>query len=198
MPKSESKRLLERQDEELVKLIQQGDNEAFEILFKRYEGLIYKLCYKFMTDYNIAQMYFDDLVDIAMFGLIKGTKDYVVDEEKSFLNYWWSIVDRHHMTFLSKLIDSKTTCYDPRIIEKTLSTMNSLQSSSANNLGLSIFDILNEYSKVFSTDELNFLKHMYSGFEPLEIAEFFSWSKAKIYRLRRKAIRKLNKINKSN
>ena len=53
-------------------------------------------------------------------------------------------------------------------------------------------------NKELSSNEKIFLTYTLLGFKPLEIAEFNGWNRAKMYRIKAKAMGKLNKIFKSN
>ena len=198
MLKSNEKILLERADEELVKLIQEGNKEALEALYIRYKGLIYELTYKYMLENNIAQMYLDDLIDVAVEALFTAADKYIVGQDKSFLNFWWAVVDRRQVTFLQETIDTHVLCYDPHFIENAGSLLSDSQAEVVDEIGISIFEIIKNNEHRFSQMERCFLEYYILGYKPLEIAEFFSWDRSKLYRVKRKALDKLNKIIKSN
>ena len=188
MHKSDEKRLLERQDEELVKLIQEGKQEALETLFNRYKGFIYEVSLTFMIENHIAQMYFDDLMEVAIDCLLIACQDFLVDQGKSFLNYWWGITDKRLMTFLQRIIDLRQVTYDRNIFPD-------LPDSNAEQI---VYESFKKYHDRFTTEEKCLLEYLHLGYKPLEIAEFFSWNKSKLYRIKKKALDKLNKIIKSN
>ena len=197
--KSTEKILLERQDEELVKLIQEGNKEALEVLYIRYKGLIYESSYCYMIENHVAQMYLDDLVDVAVDALFIAVKDFVVGENKSFLNYWWLIANRRQTTFLQKTIDAKVLYYDPHIIENaSVASLSDSQTETNNDMNTAFIKIISNNASAFSQNERCFLEYYILGYKPLEIAEFFSWNKSKLYRIKKKAMDKLNKIIKSN
>ena len=198
MPRSYEKELLVRGDEELVILIQQGDEKAFETLFYRYKGLIYEVSYRFMLDYIVAQMYFDDLIDVAIDGLFIATREFTINKDMSFLNYWWSIVERHQLTFLNKIIDSRIIYCQPSVIENTGVSLSDSEIRNLQGLESSIYDRITKNYNLFSQEEMLYLEHYLLGYKPLEIAEFLSWNKSKLYRIRKKSMDKLNKIFKSN
>ena len=144
-------------------------------------------------------MYFDDLIDIATESFIKATYDYQIDNDNSFLNYWWVITDRQQTSFLRKVIETKVTYYDSIAIdsnefhifdyEKYVDTIN---------LGTTFEEILNTNKSLFTEDEFTYLNLFLSGYKPLEIADMCSWKRNKVYRVKNIALRKLNKIIKSN
>ncbi len=193
-----NKLLLERQDEELVKQIQNGDRQALEVLYARYYGLIYEISYKFMFEYNVAQMYFDDLVDTAIDGLLIATKKFMPDKDNSFLNFWWAIVDRRHMTFLQKIIQTRMSPYDPYECDNLSNELSDSNLETHLGVGVSLLETIHKEINAFSREEKIFLEYYILGYKPLEIAEFFSWNRQKLYRIKKKAMDKLNKIIKSN
>ena len=144
-------------------------------------------------------MYFDDLIDIATESFIKATYDYQIDNDNSFLNYWWVITDRQQTSFLRKVKETKVTYYDSIAIdsnefhifdyEKYVDTIN---------LGTTFEEILNTNKSLFTEDEFTYLNLFLSGYKPLEIADMCSWKRNKVYRVKNIALRKLNKIIKSN
>ena len=197
--KSTEKILLERQDEELVKLIQEGNQEALECLYIRYKGLIYEASFQYLIENNIAQMYLDDLIDVATECLFIAIKQFTVGEDGSFLNTWWMITNRHQTKFLKKTIESRVSYYDPLIIENVgTSQLSDSHIDISRGVDISIIDRINKYAELFTLDERCFLEYYILGYKPLEIAEFFTWGKSKLYRVKKKAMLKLNKIIKSN
>lgn len=199
MKKSTEKILLEKQDEELVKLIQEGDKVAIETLYLRYKGLIYEVSYKYMKEHGVAQMYLDDLVDIATDGLFFAIKQFTVGQDNSFLNLWWAVVEKRHTTFLQKTINSRIVFFDPVVIENAeKSILSDSQKSACAGLSASIIEIIHKNAGRFSDDERCFLELYILGYKPLEIAEQFSWERNKLYRIKKKAMNKLNMIIKSN
>ena len=198
MAKSTAKILLERQDEELVKLIQEGNKEALEVLYIKYKGLIYESSYCYMIENHVAQMYLDDLVDVAIEALFIATRDFVVGDNNCFLNYWWLIANRRQATFLQKTIDAKVLYYDPYVIENaSIASLSDSRIETNNDMNTAFVKIITNHASEFSQEERCFLEYFILGYKPLEIAEFFSWNKSKLYRIKRKAMDKLNRIIKS-
>ena len=183
---SEEKSLLLKQDEDLVYLIRNGDQDALAQLYLRYRGLMYKVSFQFMTDKNLAQMHFVDLYDISLDSLYIACNEYDPNIGKSFINFWWSIVERRHMTYLQDLMEK-------RLEEQT----EEVENKSGTQMISEAIDIIKN-NENFSSNEKIFLTYRIFGFKPLEIAEIHNWSKAKLYRIKAKATAKLNKIFKSN
>ena len=199
MQKSTEKILLERQDEELVKLIQEGNKEALEALYIRYQGLIYEVSYKYMLENGVAQMYLDDLVDVAIDGLFKAIETFTVGRDSSFLNLWWIIVERRQATFLQKTIETRVAYFDPLVIENCeISFLSDSHVDNSRSVDTSILDRIRKHADEFTQNERCYLEYFILGYKPLEIAEFFSWNRSRMYRIKKKAMDKLNKIIKSN
>ena len=199
MYKKNDRVVLEREDEDLIKLIRDGNKLAYDALYRRYKGFIYDVSYRFMVANKIAQMYLDDLIDVATECLIDSIKNYTIGEQYSFLNYWWAITEKNHMRFLKKIIDSRTFVYDPYLMETNeVLLFDSSAFSSTDFLALSLLEIIEQHKELFGEDEMIFIQLFLQGYKPLEIAEKLSWNKPKVYRTKKNAMLKLNKIIKSN
>ena len=109
--------LLEQQDEELIVLIQKGSITAIEKLYEIYKGLIYNVSISYLKDNKIAQMYLDDLIDIATDTLLRCSQKYVIDPNNSFLNYWWGVTKNQFSSFLRKMANSGIVYFDPILVE---------------------------------------------------------------------------------
>ena len=109
--------LLEQRDEELIALIQKGSITAVERLYGVYKGLIYNISITFLKENGLAQMYLDDLVDIATDALLRCSQKYVICEDNSFLNYWWSVTNNQFASFLRKTINTGVVYFDPYLVE---------------------------------------------------------------------------------
>lgn len=184
---TEKKSLLKQKDEELVELIQKGNKEALSELFTKYIGLIYKVSFQFMVDKEIAQMYFENLYDIALDGLYIACRDYRKSVGTPFINFWWSIVERRHLTYWQELSSIKNIAEQSDDIDRI----------GNGQLISNAIEIIAEH-KDFTVDEKIFLTSTLLGFKPLEIAEQNGWNRPKLYRTKSKAMDKLNKIFKSN
>ena len=199
MDKSTEKILLERQDEELIILIKEGSRESLATLYQRYKGLIYEISYKYMFEHDIAQMYLDDLVDVATESLFLAIDKFEVGQEKSFLNFWWAITERGQTRFLQETIEKSVSFYDPKIIENTaISGLLDSRIDMGFDIGISFLETIHKNINFFTQNERIFLEYFILGYKPLEIATFFSWSRPTLYRIKKKAIDKLNMIIKSN
>ena len=178
--------MLIKQDEDLVYLIRDGNQDALAQLYLRYRGLMYKVSFQFMTDKKLAQMHFVYLYDIALDSLYIACNEYNPSVGKPFINFWWSIVERHHMTYFQELAKKRTE----ESVEEVENKSNTQKISEA-------VEII-ENNENFSLNEKIFLTCSLFGFKPLEIAKIHNWSRAKLYRIKAKATSKLNKIFKSN
>ena len=134
----------------------------------------------------MAQMHFVYLYDIALDGLYVACREYRTDMGKPFINYWWAIVERRHMSYLQDVSEHKFEDIYGDIDRKSDSQIVS-----------EAVDIIKNHNS-FSLDEKIYLTYSLLGFKPLEIAEFNDWNRAKLYRIKAKVMAKLNKIFKSN
>ena len=151
-----------------------------------------------MIDKNIPQSYFDDLIDIGIECLFVALKDFRVGEDNSFLNYWWKIVERRQLTFVQDIFESRILYFDPFYLDNTGHLLMDVPNKSEHLASENILRIIHKNEEHFSQDERNFLEYYILGYKPLEIAEFFSWNKSRLYRTKKRAMDKLNKIIKSN
>ena len=191
--------LLEQRDEELIALIQKGSITAVERLYEVYKGLIYNISITFLKENGLAQMYLDDLVDIATDALLRCSQKYVICEDNSFLNYWWSVTNNQFASFLRKTINTGVVYFDPYLVEASeICLFDSNKSVSMKNNDNSYKEFMRHNRQRFTVDERAFLDYYMQGLKPLEIAEILSWNKSKLYRIKKSAMNKLNKIIKSN
>jgi RNA polymerase primary sigma factor len=73
-------------NEQLCLRYQSGDKESIGSLFKKNEGYINKIAYRYEKYYN-QQLAFDDLKEEAVFGLIKAAEKYDHTKDFLFLTY---------------------------------------------------------------------------------------------------------------
>ena len=199
LKKASDRELLEQQDEELIMLIQKGSITAVEKLYDIYKGLIYNAALNFMNENGLAQMYLDDLVDVATDTLLRCSQKYIVDEKNSFLNYWWGVTHNQFNSFLRKTVNSGIVYFDPFLVETSeVCLCDSTRPALSRNADFSFREIIRHNKEIFTVNESIFVKYFLDGLKPLEIAQMMSWNKAKLYRIKKSAMNKLNKIIKSN
>lgn len=77
-------------EEEILAAAQQGDEEAMELLLKRYQGLMSYICDK----YYLRDGERDDLMQEAMIGFVQSVKSYRPDSGKQFKNFAYLCIKR--------------------------------------------------------------------------------------------------------
>ncbi len=78
-------------NEELVKLYQEGNKQAFNSLIEQNRGIIRKIANKFYEPGNIYDL--DDLIQAGNIGIFKAAKNYKLDASKAkFTTYAFSII----------------------------------------------------------------------------------------------------------
>lgn len=192
--KSINKILLERQDEEYVKLIKEGDKDALEALYNRYKGLMYRLAFQFMIDHNLPNMHLVYLYDVVFDAFSDAIRDYAIGSKKSFLNFWWAIAVLRQKSYLRDLSKSLEMSVDPTEIDFPAVETN----SDTITLKTELLKRVIKQANFLTPDEESLLKYLLLGFKTSEAAEFLNWSEAKAYRVKKKLFKKLNKIIKSN
>ena len=199
MKKTSDRTLLEQQDEELISMVQKGSIVAIEKLYESYKGLIYTVSITFLKENGLAQMYFDDLIDIATDTLLRCSQKYTIGNDNSFLNYWWGVTKNQFGSFLRKTVSTGIVYFDPNLVETSeICLFDSSHSTPTKGVEFTIEQIIKNNSDVFTLDERVFIEYFIQGLKPLEISELLSWNRSKMYRIKRSAMNKLNKIIKSN
>lgn len=85
-------------DNELLYLIQEGNEEALEIMFRKYEPLIITKVKKF----NIEEILIEDYLQEGRLMLHKAIKLYNLDSKKTFNKYFDLILTNQFITLLRK------------------------------------------------------------------------------------------------
>ena len=88
-----------KSNEELVKLIQKGENVTDNMiaLYDQNKGMIYKVAKKYAYAEDMA-----DLLQEAYIGLLKAVRGYKEDQERKFITYMVVCIDRHLQRYIQK------------------------------------------------------------------------------------------------
>lgn len=86
-------------DYEVISQIREGNNEALELMFNKYKGLISKIIYKFNLYYE-----FDDMFQEGQMILYKSLMKYDEKFEKTFTRYLEQNLERKYITIISKKV----------------------------------------------------------------------------------------------
>lgn len=195
----DEKALSKLSDEELVEYYQNGYNEAIGIIYTRYKGLIIVITTDYFKLNGIAQMYYDDFVDIATDCLFRAMDTYDSNKNGHLKNYWWTFVKRSFVNEYRHIARIESIVVDPSLLEKgRFHLMDTTIEKKRFNVDEFIDDILEKYPDQFTKMEKRYLEYLKDGFEIKEIAFFMGTNLSKVYRLRLKVMGKLNKIIKSN
>ena len=101
-------------DNELLYLIAEGDEQAYEELFHKYDKLIWKS----IKDLNIPYSEYDDFHQEGLIMLDTAIRYYDVDSDKTFNKYFTLILLRQ-LRYLSKKIRQRL-CVEEPITENTI------------------------------------------------------------------------------
>lgn len=85
-------------DYELCYLVRENDDDAMNLLFKKYDSVINKISSAFYKNYQYIGIDYEDLVQEARIGLIKALKGYN-DEQALFFTYVNICVERQLITY---------------------------------------------------------------------------------------------------
>lgn len=182
-------------DEEMVELIQKGNNKYMAKLYVRYQSLFYYTSLKYMSKNHISQNLKDDFVDIAVESFHAAIKSFDTKKNTHFLNYWWSIKDHNFSSYLFRIKRKKIYYFDPKLVEEKLSDFidDDLQSNVPHTIYDAIEIDLSELGDLTDREILLF-KCLLVGHENLdELVELLGWSKSKAYRTKRKLLEQLQK-----
>ena len=199
MSENNGKSFHDLSDEELARLSKENNRDALAVLYLRFKGLIYKITFEYSNKHNIAQMYGDDLIDIATDSLFKAINTFNPQEGSLFINFWWTITLRAFATFVKKMINQRILTFDPSMIDRQYTYLSdNKQTEKMMTMNSLIEDVIKKNKDNFSSDELTFLKYFFLGYTVKEMSIEMQMPQSKIYRLRTKSLDKLNKIIKSN
>ena len=177
-------------------MIAQGSKRAFELLFCKFQGLIYKRVFEFTKKYNIPQMYHDDLTSEATDALVTAVRRYIYSPDSTFISFWWSIVEHKFVSFLRRIADTKVFYFDPGFLENEVMYLSDYDLREPSMLTIDIVLEICRRAKIeLNNDETRMLKLFIEGYKTSELPDIFSWTKTKVYRIRKKLMEKLNKIN---
>lgn len=186
-------------DEELVVFCKQKNQDAIAVLYIRFKGLIYSITFDYLRKRNIAQMYRDDLIDLATDALFKAIDTYDDEEGSSFRNFWWTIALRYFSTYFKKLVSSKLFSFEPNFFDTYYGYLNdSKHKEKAITAVIVIENIIKKNKNLFLKEENDVLHFYFLGYTTKEIADELGIPVQRVYRIKSKALAKLNKIIKSN
>lgn len=187
-------------DEDLVFIIQKGNHKAFTELFSRLNGLFYSVSYSFMVENHIPNLYLDDLIGISTDSFMIAVEKYVQGTTK-FVSFWWSIVMTKFRNYYAKNKDLQLACGEENFHETQrfkLQDVEPVSEPEYNPLSDELVVLINNNINKFTKEEVLYLQFTFLGYKPLEVGEIVEWDRSKLFRIRRKALHKLNMIIKSN
>ncbi len=85
-------------DYELCYMVRENDDDSLNLLYRKYNNLIYKICKKFYIKYQYIGIEFEDLMQEAKIGILKALRGYN-DEESLFYTYLNICVERQLITY---------------------------------------------------------------------------------------------------
>ncbi len=85
-------------DYEIIYLIKDGNELAYEIMFKKYECFIYKK----IRDYGISNLYVDEYLQEGLITLNKAIFKFDDSFNKSFMRFFELLLERHFINMLKR------------------------------------------------------------------------------------------------
>ena len=185
-------------DEELVLMIQRGDEFAFEVLFLRYRQLIERFVNKIVNAYPSLSTYSDEVTNCGLDAFTFGVKHFVHAKNASFYKYWKGIAEKKTISFYKKAKPEMFILFDPEIIDSSFARVSD---SDLAGKGTSyeyerddLREIVREHRYVFSCDQYRVINLILMGYSVQEICDAFNYKRGKVYRDRNCAIAILTKI----
>ena len=171
----------EMSDDELIKLVNQGDKKAEELLIERYKKLVYaksKLYYIVSGDRN-------DVIQEGMIGLYKAIRDYEIDKQSSFRSFASICIMRQMITAIKaanrqkhQLLNSSISLNKPIYNEESDHTLlDVLKKNKVNNpenvfISKEKFDFIkNKIKEILTELEFNVIKEYSKDKSYKEIAD---------------------------
>lgn len=103
-------------DYELHYLIQERNEEAYELMFKKYKPLLDKISRTYYQNYKFQSIEFDDIYQEAMIGLSKAIDTYDENNTALFYSYALLFIKRNVEKFLKE-----STRYKHQVLNEALS-----------------------------------------------------------------------------
>ena len=83
-------------DNEIISLVQKGDNQALNFIFEKYSNIVNIKASKFFA----VGVEKDDIIQEGMIGLYKATKSYDIEKQNSFKNFANLCIERQLITVI--------------------------------------------------------------------------------------------------
>lgn len=172
----------EYNDNELLYYISENNEEALEIIYKKYEPLIYRLANHVMNYCKNSGVELNDLIQEGMLGLSKSVEQYKDHKEASFYTFSKTCIERRMISaaiaarrqkhkILNDSLSIETTDEDGNMIyENLLSDETTNPEQMLLNLEQEQI-ILDQAKEVLTTFELQVFELKMNGFNYKEIAE---------------------------
>ena len=185
-------------DEELIIMIQRGDNVAFDVLFLRYCPIFDMFVNEIINAYKSLRAYSDEVMNCAVDAFSFGVKNYVFAENTSFHKYWKGIAKNKTLNFYKKSRVTIFTFVDPTLLDNSYIRMYDSGSYSeemnVEQLRADVREVLRKNRYEFSNDQYRIIGLTLIGYSVQEICETFKYKKGKVYRDRNSAIAILSKL----
>ncbi len=85
-------------DYEMVYLVKENDEEALNVLFKKYEGVMFKLASKYFFKFKYIGISFDDLIQEARVGLLNALNNFK-DDQSLFFSFASLCIERQIISY---------------------------------------------------------------------------------------------------
>ena len=168
-------------DYELLNYIAENDEVATNIIYKKYEPLIYKISKKMLKYTKNTSIEINDLMQEGMLGLSKAIERFDQDSEASFYTYAKKCIERKILTFIvtSNRLKQRTL-NESLSIDATYNSVNDVdylfKSDVSNPESILISEekrneLINQATKVLTDFELQVFELKIYGFDYKEIAE---------------------------
>ena len=174
------KNKIEVNDNELLYLIQEGNEEALELMFLKYEPLIIKK----IKSFKLNNLYFEDYLQEGRLMLHKAIRCYNINSAKTFNRYFDLLLTNRFISILRK---TKKEIDESYKISEALSVDNTKYDEKLEDVDFSQLHLSNMEKEVY---KYRFLRNM----KITDICQILNVSEKTVYNSIQRIKRKLDKI----
>jgi len=175
---------MEFNDYELVSLAQEGNEQAINIIYKKYRPIIIKKSKNAIMFASHHGIEINDIMQEGFIGLEEAIRDFSQDDKATFYTFANLCIDRQIVNFLRKMTHGKNKVLNEAIhIDETLESI--LRDTT--DIEFSFFeksqeiDIINRIKDNLTDFELKVFEMKYDGYNFDEIANFLGKDIKSIY-----------------
>jgi len=188
-------------DEELIIVFRQGNQDAWNILLKRYQNLSKHLATTVLNQFNNTSVTSEELQAIGVECFYFALKEFD-DRGNTFMQFWSEYAKNKMLTYVHYEIrtslyssSTKNISLDAPIKDEQLSYGEVIGQSdvdiSKNSMIRDVLDVINNPDCKINSTEKTVIKYSLRDYTVQDIAEITKWHEARIRRAKRTGIEKI-------